>query len=219
MDKPLVIAYHLMWTAYGHWLPNDPRGSTSKTVTNPLLAELGELHFGRREIQPAIAVLREFKSKASQVLKYPVLKITISDFDAVGRGISHAIEKNRYTCYACAFMPDHVHLLIRKHKDQAEEMIKRFQESSRLYLSQAGIRTADHPTWTDGGWKVFLYHPLEIHRTIRYIEQNPVKWRLPSQKWPFVVEYDDWPLHPGHSPNSPYARGLNNYAPKSRGNC
>jgi hypothetical protein len=93
MNKPLVIAYHLMWTAYGHWLPNDPRGSTSKTVTIPLLAELGELYYGRREIQPAIAVLREFKSKASQVLKYPMLKFAPSEFDAVGHGISQAIEK------------------------------------------------------------------------------------------------------------------------------
>jgi hypothetical protein len=27
--KPIVIAHHIMWTLYGWWLPNDPRGSTS----------------------------------------------------------------------------------------------------------------------------------------------------------------------------------------------
>ena len=26
-DHPIVIAHHLIWTAYGWWLPNDPRGS------------------------------------------------------------------------------------------------------------------------------------------------------------------------------------------------
>jgi hypothetical protein len=31
---------------------------------------------------------------------------------------------------------------------------------------------------------------------------------LPAQKWPFVNPYDGWPLHPGHSPNSPYAKRL-----------
>ncbi len=53
-------------------------------------------------------------------------------------------------CYACAIMPDHVHILIRKHKHQAEEMIDRLQSSGRLRLSALGIRSADHPTWTNG---------------------------------------------------------------------
>lgn len=34
------------------------------------------------------------------------------------------------------------------------------------------------------------------------IEQNPVKIGLPVQQWSFVKEYDGWPLHPGHNPNS-----------------
>jgi hypothetical protein len=56
--------------------------------------------------------------------------------------------------------------------------------------------------------KVFLDHPDDIRRTIRYVEQNPIKDGLPAQVWPFVKEYDGWPLHPGHSPNSPYAKRL-----------
>ena len=28
----LVIAYHLIYTTYGFWLPNDPRGSWSDFV-------------------------------------------------------------------------------------------------------------------------------------------------------------------------------------------
>jgi hypothetical protein len=55
---------------------------------------------------------------------------------------------------------------------------------------------------------VFLDHPKEIRRTIDYIEQNPIKIDLPAQHWPFVTKYDDWPFHPGHSPNSPYAKRL-----------
>ncbi len=27
--RPSVIAHHLIWTLYGHWLPNDLRGSGS----------------------------------------------------------------------------------------------------------------------------------------------------------------------------------------------
>src|SRR5262249_52242363 len=77
------------------------------------------------------------------------------------------LAEQHYTCYACAIMPDHVHILIRKHRHQAEEIIERLKEESRLRLVAAGQRCADHPTWTGGvGWKVFLDHPDEVRRTI-----------------------------------------------------
>ena len=40
----MVIGYHLIWTAYGWWLPNDPRGSMSRLIRSDIIAELGELH-------------------------------------------------------------------------------------------------------------------------------------------------------------------------------
>ena len=104
-------------------------------------------------------------------------------------------------------MPDHVHILIRKHKHLAEEMIANLQEVSRLRLGTLGLRPENHPVWTGGaGWKVFLDTPDDIRRTIPYIELNPTKMGLPRQVYSFVKEYDGWPLHPGHSPNSPYAQ-------------
>ena len=141
-------------------------------------------------------------------MKHPLLSFEPSDFERVGNSIGQAIKDCHYTCYACAIMPDHVHLLIRKHRDRAEEMIEKIQALSRKRLVEAGLREIDHPTWTRGGWKVFLDHPDEVRRTIRYIEDNPVKMRMPAQSWPFVPEYDNWPLHAGHSPNSPYVRAL-----------
>ncbi|MCP4379158.1 MAG: hypothetical protein GY794_23680 [bacterium] len=37
-----VIAYHLIWTAYGWWLPNDPRRSTSHLMRRDIVTTLGE---------------------------------------------------------------------------------------------------------------------------------------------------------------------------------
>ena len=62
--NPIVIAHHIMWTLYGWWLPNDPRGSTSRTIRNDLVAELGELHFGRKTVQPAGRDIRDFYEQA-----------------------------------------------------------------------------------------------------------------------------------------------------------
>jgi len=209
MAQPIRIGHHFIWTAYGAWLSNDPRGGGSHSIRTDILAELGELHYGRKTIQPAGQVVREFYDQAADLLKHPTLSFDQHQRELIGKAFATAIEEQRYTCYACAIMPDHVHAVIRKHKDTAEEMIDNLKAASRNRLIQTGLRAVTHPTWTDGsGWKVFLDHPDEVRRTIRYVEQNPTKERLPAQSWPFVKLYDGWPLHPGHSPNSPYARLL-----------
>ena len=152
--------------------------------------------------------MRDFRNKAKEVLKFAVLRFSQEEVDIIARAMAEVICKQVYTCYACAVMPDHVHVLIRKHKKQAEEMIEDFQAATRLRLRNCGRRSFDHPVWGGLGWKVFLDYPDDIRRTIRYIEHNPVKWGLQQQNWEFVAPYDGWPLHPGHSPNSPYVRRL-----------
>jgi len=206
--QPIVIAHHIMWTLYGWWLPNDPRGSTSQTVCCDLIAELGELHQGRKPVQPAGKELRRFYKQASSVLKFPLLSLSEKEFSLVAEAIGQAVSESNYTCYACTVMPDHLHLVIRKHRDLAEEMIEKIQVLSRKRLVELGLRDSAHPTWTLGGWKVYLDHPEEVQRTIHYVEQNPVKRRLPVQNWSWVSKYDNWPLHPGHARNSPYVRAL-----------
>ena len=112
----MVIAHHLIWTAYGYWLPNDPRGSTSKTIACDVIAELGSLHFGRKRVQPSGREVKEFQDRSRAVLKYPLLKFQVADFPLIADALTIVIREHNYTCYACAIMPDHVHVLIRKHK-------------------------------------------------------------------------------------------------------
>jgi REP element-mobilizing transposase RayT len=208
-QQPLVIAYHLIWTAYGYWLPNDPRGSGSHTIRNDVLAELGELHYGRKRIQPAGREIREFYEQAVPLLMHPRLIFDEQCRDRIAVGFGEVIAAECYTCYACVIMPDHVHILVRKHKHQAEEMIDNLKNQTLGDLRDSGWCSQAHPVWSGGGgWKIFLDHPDEIRRTIVYIEKNPQPLGLPDQQWPFVTAYDGWPLHPGHSPNSPYAKAL-----------
>lgn len=209
MGCPLVIAHHLIWTAYGTWLPNDPRGSGSHRVASDVLAELGEVHLGRKRLQPAGSEIRKFYKQAHVRLKYAVLALTQEELVCVASALEQACEANRYTCYACAVMPDHVHMVIRKHKNQAEQMIEQLQGQSRQRLCAASRRFVEHPVWTGGGgWKVFLDHPDDVERTIRYVDRNPVKAAMAAQHWPFVRPYDRWPLHAGHSERSPYVKAL-----------
>jgi REP element-mobilizing transposase RayT len=181
MPQPLVIAYHLIWTAYGCWLPNDPRGSGSKSIHCDILAELGALHYGRKKVQPAGGVVRAFYQEAAGLLKHPLLHFDAAARQEIAAAFAAEIENQAYTCYGCAIMPDHVHLLIRKHKHQAEEMMDCLKEVSRWRVGMREAWRDDHPVWTGGGWKVFLDHPDEVWRTIRYIERNPLALGLPVQ--------------------------------------
>lgn len=189
----MVIAHHLIWTGYGWWLPNDPRGSGSREIRRDVLRELGEIHYGRKRVQPPGAVVREFYDRTHPLLMHEPHRFTRAEIEILSAAFADALR--RYTCYACALMPDHVHLVLRKHRDPAEVMIERIQGETRPPIASELELDGDHPVWTRGGWKVFLETPDDIERTIRYVERNPLEIDWPSQRWSFVTAYDGWPFH------------------------
>src|SRR5688572_21536147 len=189
----MVAGYHLIWTVYGFWLANDPRGSTSREIRVEALKALGELHYGRKAVKPSSAELRRFYEQARAVLHFRVLTFDMEDVNFLAKVFGQEIANRGYTCYACAIMPDHVHMLIRRHRDKAEAMIQHCQDASREALYEAGKREAPHPVWTAGpGWKVFLETRQDFEREIEYIRRNPLKIDWPEQKWEFVKPYNGW---------------------------
>jgi REP element-mobilizing transposase RayT len=188
----IVAAHHLIWTVYGWWLPNDPRGSSSHEVRVPALAELGPLHYGRKVVQPSSAEQRAFHAEAQERMQHPVLLLDDALIEIVSNCFRKVIQNRRYTCYACAILPNHVHLVIRKHRDHGEDMIDNFQNESRAALIKVGARTNQHPVWGGPGWKVFLFTQEEIVGRIEYVRNNPIKEGRPKQLWDFVQPYDGW---------------------------
>lgn len=188
----MIAGYHLIWTAYGWWLPNDPRGSSSHKIRCADIAELGELHHGRKRIQPAGRTIREFYEAAQDKIRHELRTFDEREVAAVAEAFGEVIRLRSYTCYACAIMPDHVHLLIRKHRDSAETMIDELQCASRYAVHDLKGRAIDHPVWGGPGWKVFLETVDDLRRVVRYIEANPIKAGRPRQNWEFVKLYDGW---------------------------
>ena len=191
----MVIGFHLVWTAYGWWLPNDPRGSMSREVVCETIRELGPHHYGRKPVQPPSREIRAFYAEARDVLKHELLTFDAAAIEALAESFAETIRSRVYTC---AIMPDHVHMIIRKHRDHAETMLESLQSGSRDHLQRLGLRSADHPVWGGPGWKVFLETRRDVARTIQYIEDNPIKIGRPVQRWPFVTPYDGW--LPGRHP-------------------
>jgi REP element-mobilizing transposase RayT len=188
----MIVGHHLIWTAYGWWLPNDPRGSSSHEIRVERIAGLGELHHGHKPVQPFPAEIRRFYEQARGVLKHELLTFDDDAILLIGKSIGRVIRDKRYTCYECAVMPDHVHLLIRRHRDRAGDMIEHFQRASRTDLIAAGKRPPEHPVWGGPGWKVFQNTRQDMERIARYIHDNPLKAHRPEQTWDFVTPYNGW---------------------------
>jgi REP element-mobilizing transposase RayT len=193
--NPPIIAHHLILTGYGHWLPNDPRGSGSSEMRQGKFADLGPIHFGRKAVQPNRDVLRTFQRTAQPRLAHSILWFDEAMRDTLGDAVGSVVREQGYTCWACGILKNHLHLCIRKHRADAKTMLEKLDVATREALRGLPDVPADHPIWAERPYKRFLFTPEDVRRVIAYIERNPVKEGLERQAWPFVVPYDGWPFH------------------------
>ncbi len=100
--------------------------------------------------------------------------------------------------WACAILPDHVHIVFGRHRLTAEQIAVQLKGAATKQLLKEGL----HPMWTErdernrvphcwakGEWSVFLNTAEEILGRIRYVEDNPLKEGKPRQRWSFVVPF------------------------------
>ena len=195
--RPSIIAHHLIWTLYGHWLPNDLRGSGSETLRDPKFETLGEIYHGRKpaRLQPTRQELREFHKQAEPLLEYPRFWIDEAKRQAIGGAIARVVAERGYTVWACAILSNHVHMVIRRHRDDALTMWNAIAEALRAALSKFADIGPEHPVLAARPYKVFLHSPKEVHGRVEYVEGNPMKEGLPPQVHDFVQSYNNWPIH------------------------
>jgi REP element-mobilizing transposase RayT len=98
-------------------------------------------------------------------------------------------------------MPDHAHVVVGRHDYEIEVIVNLMKGEATKQLNSEGV----HPFQGRKGpknrvpscfarkwWAVFLDSEEDILRTIKYVEDNPVKAGLKRQAWPFVVKYPGW---------------------------
>jgi REP element-mobilizing transposase RayT len=195
--RPSIIGHHLIWTLYGHWLANDLRGSGSIELYDEKFAPLGPIHQGRKpeHLQPTRRELREFYRKAEPLLNFPRFWIDDAKRQAIGSEIGRVVAQRKYTVWACAILKNHVHMVIRRHRDDALAMWNAIAEATAAMLRTSADVGTPHPVWSMRPYKVFLRTPDELWRRIGYVEGNPQKEGLPKQQYDFVQSYNNWPFH------------------------
>ncbi|SFH67602.1 hypothetical protein SAMN05421753_10212 [Planctomicrobium piriforme] len=107
----MVHAYHVIISAYGFWLPNDPRGSWSDFVRSWELFRFGPAT--KTESTRSVASRPhdiELRQRAKAALQHPPVRFSGHQALSVARGFGHMCEKSKVVIWACAIMPEHLQI-------------------------------------------------------------------------------------------------------------
>jgi REP element-mobilizing transposase RayT len=195
----MIHGYHVIWGAYGFWLPNDPRGSWSDLVYAWELARFGRAtkSIDRLDIESEQYAL--WRDKARRSLKYPPVTLNGHQALAVAEGFARFAQKSRLMVWACSILPEHVHLVLGRHRYKIEqaaillkgEATRRLLEKNLHPMKQFQVSEQHRlpSVWGENLWKVYLDTEQAIENAIRYVEENPEREGKPRQRWSFVTPF------------------------------
>lgn len=192
-----ILGFHFIFSAYGFWLPNDPRGSWSDVVRAFHLLKFGPAT--KVETTRSLASEphdRRLRLEAKRALHYPPVRFDGAQARAIARGFSEAAREGNYTLHALAILPDHTHLVLAWHPRHIDEIARHLKAKATRRLSMESL----HPLmrfaspkgrqpspWARNHWCPFLTDPRHLRIAIRYVEANPIKAGLKRQRWKCVV--------------------------------
>jgi REP element-mobilizing transposase RayT len=187
----MVLAFHVVFGAYGFWLPNDPRGSWSVFVASWNLFRFGKATTTNTRRSVAAATHdQHLREQAKRALKYPPVRFSGRQARAVARGFAEAAQESSYVIHACSILPEHVHLVIGHHARPINRLVGHLKARATQRLSSEGLWPDDgRPVWGAKSWKVFLFTAEDVRRAIAYVENNPLREGKSPQRWSFVTPF------------------------------
>jgi REP element-mobilizing transposase RayT len=192
-----VIAYHLILTHYGFWLPNDPRGSWSDFVRawDLLLAGGPATKTDMRRSVASKSHSFADRLKAKMALVRTPVVLSGLQAQAVGIGFGKFCARSQCKILECSIMPRHSHLVVERPPYLIEQAANLLKGAATTELINRNLHPfADQPyengklpsPWARKQWACYLNNDADIRRAISYVERNPLKDGLPPQHWPFV---------------------------------
>jgi REP element-mobilizing transposase RayT len=188
-------AHHIIFCAYGFWLPNDPRGSWTSWIGSWELLKFGPTTKVTTHRSRAYKEHNSYQRlTAKSALKLPPVLFTGEQAAVISYGFRHVIESINAKIYACSILTDHVHLVTGVLPWRTRYFVNQLKgkatKSLIAYKRHPFQGLAEPPTpWARNCWDVWLDTPADVCRAIAYVERNPVKENRPVQHWPFITPY------------------------------
>ncbi len=185
-DSFMIVAYHSIFCAYGFWLPNDPRGSWSDFVGAWELFIAGgpATACGARRSLAGQAHDRAAREAGKAALAHPPMRFNLRQTLSIANGLAVACAEADFRVLACAILPDHVHIVTRRHPRNIEMVVGHLRSRATKQLGLDGLRPAQ-PIWAKKSWNRYL-DPPDVPGAIAYVNANPRCAGIPPQAWPFV---------------------------------
>jgi REP element-mobilizing transposase RayT len=197
----MVLAYHVIIGAYGFWLPNDPRGSWSQFVGAWELYRAGGKATFNPTTESVAGVAHDWalRQRTKESLKHPAVRFAGTQAKAIGDGFANYVARSGLKVWACAIMPDHLHLVVGRFRTSIEQVVIQLKGAATECLVVSGLHPLGHiklpngrhpKCFARGECSPFLDNVDDISRAIAYVEENPKKAKLPRQRWSFVTQFD-----------------------------
>jgi REP element-mobilizing transposase RayT len=184
----MVRWYHSIFSAYGFWMPNDPRGSWSDFVASWELFKFGPATktTERRSLakDPHDVAARLLAKRA---LKYPPVRFTEDQRDVVGSGFARAVQESSIVIHACCIGYDHVHVVVARHMRAIERTVSQLKARATQALRESAVAPDAPSPWAEGCWRVFINDDPQLREAVSYVERHPMKEGLAPQIWSFVT--------------------------------
>ena len=133
---------------------------------------------------------------AKESLVRPAVVLSGIQARAVARGVAKYVESSNVIVNACAILQDHVHLLVSRHRLDIETLASKFKAAATSSLSAEGLHPFAEQSYKNGKlpspwakkhWSVFLGTDQDIGRTVKYINDNPIRHGMKPQRYRFVT--------------------------------
>lgn len=195
----MVRWYHAVFSAYGFWLPNDPRGSWSDFVHAWELYRFGgpaTKVTGKRSYahDPHDA---QFRREVKEHLKYPPARYERACRESIARGFARACSEYHFQIHSCAIGFDHVQAITSRDSIRSvEQVVAVLKARATQQMNADGTHpmqttgNVSRPTpWGKGCWSVFINDQAQLHRAVEYVERHPMKEGMEPQQWEFVKPF------------------------------
>ena len=196
----MVLGSHVIFGARGFWLPERPaQGSWSEFAGSWELFRHGRPPQPRNGARsPTGPTITPADAAAKSALKYPAVQWAGVQARAVGEEFARYVKSSGLVVWACAILPDHIHLVLGRHRLFVEQLVIQLKGAATERLIETGLHPYGHlkdrqgrtpKCFARGEWKVFIDRFEDVPRAIGYVENNPEKEGKPAQRWSFVVPY------------------------------
>jgi REP element-mobilizing transposase RayT len=152
-----VLAYHIIWTTYGTWLPGDARGWLKKNTP------------GIQEPDP------QRERQAREHMAQQAVLLTLPQRALVERTIRDHCRIRKWSLHAVSARSNHVHVVVTADHDPDDVMGQFKAWCSRKLSDAAGLKSAvavgaGRRRWfTEGGDKEVIEREAYLQNAIRYV--------------------------------------------------